>query len=295
MLAYTVFRSGQFPNIKDYLFYQGIFYGNGFYMMPMPFFHPWNLVILVYLTGIIQSVFYFAGRLPSDQPVEPISNPDHRKRMLVFILSILGVGLFGYYQGRSHPIVLTAVLWPALLLIAIYLDDLGNLLVQLKAINLSKQFNMVAGLSILYSCLVFLFFSFGTATLINAPQLIGYLFSQYSPQLSNYPPNFQSKIDFINAHTGSDEQVPILAINSGILYAETNVHNPLPIPGITELMTKVDLLKIIAYINDPTTNKIFVELEILARYPGLAYSLLNSRLKMTAEDRLNHLMLYSDE
>jgi hypothetical protein len=154
---------------------------------------------------------------------------------------------------------------------------------------------MVAGLSILYSSLVFLFFSFGTATLINASQLIGYLYSQFSPLLSNYPPKFQSKIDFINEYKGSDEQVPILAINSGILYAETNLHNPLPIPGITELMTRDDLLKILAYINDPTTNKIFVESEILARYPGLATRLSNSRLKMTAADRLNHLMLYSDE
>lgn len=293
LLVYTIYRSGFFPNIKDYLFYQGVFYGNGYFMLPMSLFHPWNLVILVYLVGIIQSVFYLGSKLFSDQPGDAISVPDHWKRMMVFALSIIGVGLFGYYQGRSHPIVLPAVLWPALLLVAIYISDLGNLLARVKGINISPHLNRLAGISLIYSSMVFVFFSFAMGAVANVPLLLGYSYTQFTPFQSNYPPNFQSEIDFINAHTKTDKTVLILANNAGILYAETNTYNPLAIPGVTELMSRQDLIKIINYVNDPTTEKLFIEPEVLSRYPDLLESLSKSHLNVTRIDETNSIVLYS--
>jgi hypothetical protein len=45
------------------------------------------------------------------------------KARMVFLLSLLGLGLFSYYQGRSHPYVLTLVWWPCFFLLALFLDD----------------------------------------------------------------------------------------------------------------------------------------------------------------------------
>ncbi len=43
---------------------------------------------------------------------------------IVFLLSILGVGLSSYFQGRSHPNILALVWWPCQLLLVLFLDDL---------------------------------------------------------------------------------------------------------------------------------------------------------------------------
>lgn len=293
ILGYTIYRSGQFPDIKSFLFYQGLFYGSGYFMMPMPIFHPWNLVIIVYIAGIIQSITYLISRLSSDHSSEAISDPDHWKRMMIFVLSILGVGLFSYYQGRSHPSVILAVLWPALLLVAIYINDLGNLLSQVKWINFSKHFNQLAGLTLVYACMVFLFFSFGTGTISNLLFLIGNSDSQFSPALSLYPEYFQSEIDFIHANTKLNESALILAVNAGVLYAETNSYDPLPLPQIIEFLSREDLMKIITYANDPVTEKLFVEQKVLSRYPILLENLSKSHLKMTGKDKSGNLVLYS--
>src|SRR6185437_4333635 len=42
---------------------------------------------------------------------------------LLFLISVLGCGLFSYFQGRSHPMVLLLAWWPALVLLPILLDD----------------------------------------------------------------------------------------------------------------------------------------------------------------------------
>ena len=40
----------------------------------------------------------------------------------MLFLAILGVGLFAYYQGRSHPFNLNAVIWPAIIMLFLVTD-----------------------------------------------------------------------------------------------------------------------------------------------------------------------------
>ena len=42
---------------------------------------------------------------------------------MVFLLSVLGVGLSSYFQGLSNPVILLLVWWPALLLLTLFLDE----------------------------------------------------------------------------------------------------------------------------------------------------------------------------
>jgi hypothetical protein len=103
---------GVWPQFEHLFDYQRLFYMTGFYMLPMSLGGMWPLIVLVYLVGIAQSAAALIARQRS------------ATQTLVFALSVLGLGLFSYYQGRSHNQCLLICSWPALLLLAVYWDQL---------------------------------------------------------------------------------------------------------------------------------------------------------------------------
>jgi hypothetical protein len=105
-------RYGAFPDYGQLLYYQRLYYAAGYYKMSMYPFTTWVLVGLVYLSGLAYAAFAV---------VERQGTP---RAKMIFLLSILGVGLSSYFQGRSHPIILFMVWWPCQLLLSLFLDDL---------------------------------------------------------------------------------------------------------------------------------------------------------------------------
>jgi Concanavalin A-like lectin/glucanases superfamily len=105
-------RYGAFPDYGQFFYYQRLYFVAGFYKLPMTPPTTWVLVALVYLAGLAYAAFALAARQGTP-----------RAKML-FLLSILGLGLSSYYQGRSHPVVLLLAWWPCQLLLALFLDDL---------------------------------------------------------------------------------------------------------------------------------------------------------------------------
>jgi hypothetical protein len=84
--------------------YQRIFFGAGFYMIPIPLKpHPWQVPILIDLIALAVALI---GTL-------------YRRRDatldFLFFMGVMGLGLFTYYEGRSHDLVLTAVIWPSVI------------------------------------------------------------------------------------------------------------------------------------------------------------------------------------
>lgn len=89
-----------------------VFYGIGFFMLPMELPHSWILVALLYFAGL---AFAFQALR---------SGGDELRPKLVFAVSIVGFGCFAYFQGRSHDWVLPLASWPATLLAIIAVDEL---------------------------------------------------------------------------------------------------------------------------------------------------------------------------
>ncbi len=97
-------RSGQLPNFKNYYLYQKIFYSTGFYMLPMNPGEFWQPIILVYLV----TVFYCVRRLLQKKTDAAVK--------WYFFIALYGLGIFSYYQGRSHVHCLLPVAYPAVIL-----------------------------------------------------------------------------------------------------------------------------------------------------------------------------------
>ena len=110
LIKYACF--GVWPQFGRLTEFQRLFYMTGFYMWPMRMRGIWILVVLVYLAGLTQGVSAALGGQ---------RNP---RTTLTFVVSVLGLGLFSYYQGRSQDFCLIICWWPALILLPIYWDQL---------------------------------------------------------------------------------------------------------------------------------------------------------------------------
>jgi hypothetical protein len=117
LFVITYLRTGQIFQLADVFYGQTIFYQSGFFMLRMPFVHIWIILILVYAVALVKSMKEMCF-LRNDRVIE--QSPFGA---MYFLLSVLGLGLFSYYQGRSHDFVFTFVCWPGFVLLALFAQE----------------------------------------------------------------------------------------------------------------------------------------------------------------------------
>jgi hypothetical protein len=233
---------GSIPKWSNYLRYQNIFYKYGFAQMRMPLFHLWNILALIYLIGLLLSIKnYFTSK-------KSLQN------QAIFFLSILGIGIFSYYQGRSHDYSFLAITYPSIILLAIYLDKILQILRTRKLLLLEG----------LCAVLIFLFlfsgmllcFSNPTTSMLFENSKRGILQIKSANTIS---PILQGQIEFIDKHSKTDTDILILASPpiEAILYSYTGKKNAAKIPGGHEIFLQADYDKKLSFIKNNGTYKIF--------------------------------------
>ncbi len=219
---YLQIKAGHSLDFSFILKYQHIFYLSGFTMLPLPRTPDvWHLVISVYLLGLIAAILNWeAGKRPV-------------RGEMVFCLSLLGIALFIYFQGRSHPNVLIIATWPAQLLFFIVCDVL---LVLIKARRLPKVFMAIS--------LPVLFFGLLTATtfLFNIPYLCKSAINRWHTMLiAQGETPIVRNLRFIQSHLYGRKEAVIMAPNQAVYYAESHLASPIKGPGASEILLHMDL------------------------------------------------------
>jgi hypothetical protein len=116
LLGFGLYIAGHFMtyghalDLNSLFVFQDIYYVSGFFMLPMPLIGSWLPLALLLAWGILYSIWGWHLRL------------DDPQRQYIFLVSIFGAGFFAYYQGRSHPWVLPAVVLPGLMIAGYILD-----------------------------------------------------------------------------------------------------------------------------------------------------------------------------
>jgi hypothetical protein len=110
---YALCRSGALPDFSIMSNTESYDASIGAWMLPMTPVHPWNFVILVYCIGLT----YAVQALFNKQAL-------NAKAAFIFILSVMGIGLFSYFQGRSHNWNLFWVSTNAIILLTVFADML---------------------------------------------------------------------------------------------------------------------------------------------------------------------------
>jgi hypothetical protein len=213
-------KAGGPLGIQEAIASQKLFYGSGFMMLPMPeAFHPWQIILVVYAAAAVATVS--AWRRHIDSHVYDV----------LFCAALMGLGLFTYYQGRSHIFCLMMVLWPVLVVGAI-LTDL--ILRSVRNRSTSRMSSLLA-----FPFLIFV--SIGTVTLaFSARELVTAGISNLADFQKPRDPVVESELEFLRS-TNKGRDCLILAQRQAIYHAELRTASPLPGPGMIETLLQSDL------------------------------------------------------
>lgn len=220
MFAYMALKADGVMHWSWLYEYQRVFYGLGFMMLPLPTApHPWMAVLAVYLMGICMALASWQRHALSK-----------RADLLMFV-SCLGIGLFVYYEGRSHVLNLISVCWPALLLSALLADHLLRL-VRSGLVPATNIVPAAVALSLILFCSIPL--------LGNLDRLWADSIAQYRSRDKATDSTVADELNFVRLHAKRGESCVILSKRQGIYYAETGLISPIIGPGYAELLTTRD-------------------------------------------------------
>ncbi len=218
---YLVWRSNQEIHWEWLLRYQRLFYDYGLSMLPLPLgpANPWMTVLAVYLLGAFSAMARWHRA------------PRARGSDLVFFVSVLGWGLFVYYQGRSHILNLITVSWPALL-VATILADRATRAVTAGVLGRVHLVLPVTTLAVLFYCsLPFvsnlgMFWRDARNTLLHPGRIASELVGE--------------ELAFIRSHSTRGEECLVLSLRQGLYTALAGLRTPTQGPGYVEMLTTED-------------------------------------------------------
>ena len=220
MFAYLTMKADGVMRWSWLYEYQRVFYGLGFMMLPLPTApHPWMAVLAVYLMGICSALASWRQHAFS------------RRADLLMFVSCLGIGLFVYYEGRSHVLNLISVCWPALLLSALLADHLLRL-VRSGLVPGTNVAPAAAALSLILFCSI--------PFLGNLNRLWADSSAHYRARNEPVNPTVSDELRFIRTLAEWGQSCVILSKRQGIYYAETGLVSPIVGPGYAELLTTRD-------------------------------------------------------
>lgn len=223
--------------------YQKIFYATGFYALPMPAFGTWTFVIGVYLSGLT----YAVGILLRS-PAERADRSEERAR-LILLLSLLGIGLFAYYQNRSHERVLTNCWYPAVIVLATFADLLLE--------NFRNRRNGVTQNALLFVCL---------AILLPGPWNVAESLATYDTKIyDQFERIFHPRttplaegIELIRRHSSPGERITLFSLRAAefYLYSETSFEC---FPDFVDTFLASDFEKLARCLAIPGPRKVFID------------------------------------
>ena len=116
IIGITYLRTHKLINIFDLFFGITSFAGYGMYMVRMKLLHPWILLMIIYSVGLAISI--------SNIKKFRKTKENFRDNAMFFALSVLGIGIFSYYQGRSVDMYFLLICYPGIILLGMYVDRL---------------------------------------------------------------------------------------------------------------------------------------------------------------------------
>ncbi len=287
----TYFKTGKLVEISKIMASQILFKGTGFYMLPMPLIHPWLILAVIYAIGLMKSLINLSFLRESDNEFSKT------RSSLYFLLSIMGVGLFSYYQGRSHDHVFLFVVWPAILLATVFADEYFTTVKgQYKIYSQTDKSGKVKFKTDLLKLILILFvlstFSVSFVVQFYKDKTINRLIRKDLIFDSKEVP-LTDNLNFIKKNILKNEKIDLIILYFTEYYSILNLQNPMPISSQVDWFTKEDYKKVIRWL-EMTDHKLFIDKDIsylLMEYMPEEYSSVISR-RFRLIDTFNDIKCY---
>ncbi len=230
------------------------FYVLGFGMLPMPPFHSWNVLVLLYAAGLLVAWISMRRGLWGARP-----------RAILFS-SALGLGLFSYYQGRSHSANLFPVATPAFCLAALFADGLLE-----TAGNSRARFCASRAFAAFIIAVLCAFTARGAG---DVPYFNASMRRRLIDRTPAYP-EFERDLTFLRERTAPGDVVEFLSYRDASYYLATRTR-ALSGPGFDEIYKKEDADRLFAALRASANVRVFADETMVDLTPGSTRLILNS-------------------
>lgn len=234
--SYMYLRYGHSPAYEQFLMFQRIFYIYGYAMLPMPLIHPWNIIVIIYLIGMAVSL------------INLLKGNRSLKVSMIFNLSILGVGLFSYYQGRSHDFCLVAVSYPAIILLTIFADELT------KKIKVNKSILNFIALNFITFFMIYSSLSFAK----NYKIIFTTIKERIEISIGRKNTPVIRSAEFIKNNTKKGEELLIISNLCSIYYLESKTTSPIKAEPL-EFIFVSEVDEILDYLKSSLCKKVILD------------------------------------
>ncbi|MEM4248316.1 MAG: hypothetical protein QXH80_03530, partial [Candidatus Nanoarchaeia archaeon] len=198
---------------------QKLFYKQGLMMITLPLqLHPWLIVASIYIVAFSIGLY----KILRNHSICSFKN------LLAFYLSILGIGLFSYYQGRSHDLNLPTVSWPFLTICFLFSDRLWKT-------STIKNFKFLR-----FIILPFLIFTSALSLRLIAisPKIISkseaLLSLKKNKEFKAKEKVFLNTIEWLSTFSYPPSNTSLILYNEALLYAESGLRPAVYLPSFEE-------------------------------------------------------------
>ena len=257
--GYDIFaylRSGHWAQYGELFRFQSLFYVVGYYMLPMKEWELWQAFIVLPAVSLFVSLrSWLVGT----------ANAGSTERVFV---ALFGLGIFSYYQGRSHVHVLLVVAYPATLLGCLHFIDL-----------ITRRSTAVAGATDasgtgfehLMKGLALFLPGFGLVTMSHAlPRMATVLLDSPPPAAM---PELATLAMLRSRHAGTE--VPIVSEDANFIHLETGTWSPFHFASTTEIMTQEQVDDLNATIQQRKYSRVIVRSPTWSFVPSLTVPLVS--------------------
>jgi hypothetical protein len=236
---YLRFVSGQWPDLGLLFYFQQLVVAQGYFCLRLASPDAWTFVILIYLLGLVLVLRDFAARRA------------HWLTASTLMISLLGLGLFSYFMGRSVPSNLIVGAYPAILLLGVFCaeGDIGLAAKRLPAIT--RWFLLPFKLCLFWWAMLFSV-QLSDQVRRSADTVVNWTSRAPTPLILNAAFVQQQ------AHPG-EHGVLMLAGHSGLYYYMSGTARELKIPGVVELLRAQDMDRMLDALRTHAVKKLFVE------------------------------------
>ncbi len=237
-LLYLRIVSGVWPDLQMLVVFLRLFLGSGYLCVLMNFPDAWVISVLISIVALVVT----AGR--------SIHQLSTWRMHFSLMLSLLGIGLFHYFVGRSVEGNLIAVSYPTLLLLGILFSETQSMIAEGRLPRITWSL-LLPAIIVLGWWALFL------------PTALPSLLVQSAVSLhklcSTNSNSIETNAAFISQTTVPGEGVCLLSNQSGIYYYLSDTVRPIPIPGTAELFLTKDMDALISAIDQERLPKLFLD------------------------------------
>jgi len=240
---YLEIKSNFLVHWSDLFKYPHIFFELGISQLPIPRkINMWMVVLGIYLFGMLYAFYSW------------LNKKDDLLISCIFYISILGIGMFTYYQYRAHVFNLLAVSWPALLLILIFARIIFD---GIRFSKLPKIF-ILLGYPCILLCLMMSFSYVRSFHVLYEKSITKWSIMLQSP-VQQHENKLMSDYIFIKEKLHGDRFAEILVYGQAELYGELNAISDTDGPGFEEIFMRSDYDGLLHQLLTKQSKHIFID------------------------------------